>query len=814
MERNYMNPDALAEFDFVEDLSLPSHYHENIEMLFILDGKMQVKVEETDYCLEKDDILLVNASRYHSYIADEGLLAVRFQLSASKIAKLLHRSNVIFWCSSTAEENEAFAHMRGILMKILFAAFDSEDPDEIYMNSLYYQLLTILTANFLISEKNAVHKEETSEDRIQEIFSYIRANYQNPISLQDVADELFLSPTYLSKYIRRNTGMGFVDLINSVRLNHAMEDLMYTETSIMKIAMDNGFASVAALNKVFREAYQMTPSEFRREKKPAVRQKRKTDEQIVQKAVSFLTSMHPKETEEKKDDILIDVDLRTAEKKDYVFPMILMVNAGEAHDLNRTAAQQEILLCQKKLGTRYIRIWNLFDESMLINIHADSRRINFGKVDEVLDFLVRNGLKPYIELRNKRYRLISTMGRILQEEQPEDDFASAEERRVFLHALMKHLLKRFGILEVKDWYFDLCMKTDTVFKEDHFELISRNEEHIQEYLDEFNDTAQILRFYIPDIKIGGAGFPVHHYGCDGLEKVFGLWRTYEQHPSFVTVTSFPYQLVCDQNTTYEKRKTDVCFLMNDLATVRKALDNTGFSGVKIHVVETNLTLSSRNPVNDSLHRAAMMVFSHLKCCDMAEIIGIWNLRDSYAELAGSPDYLFGGCGMLTKTSIEKPVFKAAGFMKRLYEQVIEESEDYAVTVNEANHLKIICHNMRRFNLTYFKVEEDQIRPENLDLMMEDRRCRHIHLRISGVDDYMWQVRRYRLNQDHGSILNEWIRIGMDSDMIYEDIEYLEKICEPALLVNKIRPKDGILEFDITMDPNEVQYLHVTHATDD
>lgn len=44
-----------------------------------------------------------------------------------------------------------------------------------------------------------------------------------------------------------------------------MEDLLYTNESIMKIAMDNGFASVAAYNKTFKEKYAMTPSEFRRQ---------------------------------------------------------------------------------------------------------------------------------------------------------------------------------------------------------------------------------------------------------------------------------------------------------------------------------------------------------------------------------------------------------------------------------------------------------------------------------------------------------------------------------------------------------------------
>ena len=45
---------------------------------------------------------------------------------------------------------------------------------------------------------------------------------------------------------------------------------MYTDIPVIKIAMNNGFASVAAFNKVFKETYQETPSAYRKKKKETV----------------------------------------------------------------------------------------------------------------------------------------------------------------------------------------------------------------------------------------------------------------------------------------------------------------------------------------------------------------------------------------------------------------------------------------------------------------------------------------------------------------------------------------------------------------
>lgn len=127
--------------------------------------------------------------------------------------------------------------------------------DKIYLNSLYYQMLHILTGNFLLTAKDIRYENEKNrtDDRMQEIFAYIRTNYRQNITLNDLAEQLYLSPTYLSKYIKRKCNVNFMELINTVRLGHAMEELMYTDESVMKIAMDNGFASQKKTGSVKRK---------------------------------------------------------------------------------------------------------------------------------------------------------------------------------------------------------------------------------------------------------------------------------------------------------------------------------------------------------------------------------------------------------------------------------------------------------------------------------------------------------------------------------------------------------------------------------
>ena len=71
--------------------------------------------------------------------------------------------------------------------------------------------------------------------------------------------------------------MSFLKLLNNIRLDKAVSELLYSDKSVIKIAMDNGFPNLASFNRVFRESYQLTPAEYRKEASDKV-DKQETEE--------------------------------------------------------------------------------------------------------------------------------------------------------------------------------------------------------------------------------------------------------------------------------------------------------------------------------------------------------------------------------------------------------------------------------------------------------------------------------------------------------------------------------------------------------
>ena len=96
---------------------------------------------------------------------------------------------------------------------------------------------------------------------LQNLLTYINRNYREDITLEKAAAVLHFSPSYFSKLFKRLTGMNFVNYINVVRVEKAIEELQTTAKKITDIAVDCGFSNVRTFNRVFKEITGQTPTQ-------------------------------------------------------------------------------------------------------------------------------------------------------------------------------------------------------------------------------------------------------------------------------------------------------------------------------------------------------------------------------------------------------------------------------------------------------------------------------------------------------------------------------------------------------------------------
>ncbi len=805
METKFTGSGHFIDLEYLSAKSKLKHYHGDIELVYVIKGAPVFTVEEDNYALHAGDMLAINVNRIHSYETKEEVLLARFLISYRTVRELLGQEQVLFWCNSALEQSDAYEEMRRIINRILTQTISGE-KNQILINSLFYQLLSVLTMYFLLPEGDRRYTKQAGkeEDRLELIFAYIRTNYNQKISLQDLADYLYLTPTYVSKYIKKSCGVGLVELLNSVRLGKAVDDLIHTDSSVVKIAMDNGFPSVNAFNRVFKESYQKTPSEFRatiRKTLPEKTLEKSQNEEKIDCTIRGYLAGSSKETADLKNMVEFS-GLNPSIDREWKKPYQI-INAGTALDLTNSEFQEQILSMQKRFGFTYVRFWDIYAPEFYIFVNEDE--INFGRLDQSFDFLVKNGLKPYVELGFKPLRLLRNTKTAVREEDRTPQFENSEKFEQFFAALISHLVKRYTAEEISEWYFEYQEKEQLHFNNKAYEYSPMAKKDHRDYFEHFDLLAGAIRAVVPEAKVGGGGFPFQHYGEKGMTEILSAWKNHKELPDFISITSFPYQIQVENNSYFEKRTTDLSFISHNVEHLKKCIKNAEFQPVEVHVSEYSFSLSNRNSINDSCFKGAYLVHNFIECIGKTDILAHWLFTDLYAAYHDTRDTIFGGCGLLNKDGIPKPAAFAVEFLNNMYDDLVFKNENCLVTSNGRGAFRILCHNMKTLNYNYYNTQEDEVYLKDFPAMEDDHSPLDIHIKITDVRNGVYILKQNHINHQYGSIQNEWEDLNMQSDLNVSEIEYLKSITVPKLTMQEVIVSNHVLEADIHLTVDEIQW---------
>ena len=110
-------------------------------------------------------------------------------------------------------------------------------------------------------EKITEEKYGNLDRIVKDSLRYIRDNYTKQISLQDVADEMEMSPTYISRVFNKQLKKSFTDIINEYRVEKAKE-LIKTGMSLKEVTYQTGFRSQSYFTQIFKKITGVSPRDF------------------------------------------------------------------------------------------------------------------------------------------------------------------------------------------------------------------------------------------------------------------------------------------------------------------------------------------------------------------------------------------------------------------------------------------------------------------------------------------------------------------------------------------------------------------------
>ena len=243
------------------------HYHQTLEIFYVIKGEREYFVENSFYKLTEGDLILIPSGRIHR---TEGKAASRFlvsfsgeflreYLSEALINTLVLDKTVVFRPNIDEKEN----------LSRLFNSFFSEytrlglteEGRAVFAGYLFKILFTLSRG------ENTYSSEDYKDRRIEGIVKYINENYASIANIEEISEHFYISKYHLCRLFNRELGVGLVTYLNNIRIRSAALLLDEGKMSITDIATSCGFNSSSYFCKVFKSEKGVSPTEYKRRKR-------------------------------------------------------------------------------------------------------------------------------------------------------------------------------------------------------------------------------------------------------------------------------------------------------------------------------------------------------------------------------------------------------------------------------------------------------------------------------------------------------------------------------------------------------------------
>lgn len=250
------------------------HWHPEIEITYVQKGTMCYKVNHMVYHLKEGDIVFNNSGALHSgtmenqkdcaYIPvtfDSRLIYGFFQstVNSKYVDPVIQDSMLPAICIDQSEPwHKPF---REYLLRII--DLDEKKPDFYELDiTICLQSMWRLLLEHITYEPQAYRENSLEYDRIKKILSYIEENYQNKITLNDIAGHIHLCESECTRLFKRHMNTTLFAFLQEYRIERSLEFLQ-DDQPVSAVADKAGFSDPNYYSKVFAKIKGCSPREYR-----------------------------------------------------------------------------------------------------------------------------------------------------------------------------------------------------------------------------------------------------------------------------------------------------------------------------------------------------------------------------------------------------------------------------------------------------------------------------------------------------------------------------------------------------------------------
>lgn len=253
----------------LENPYLPMHWHEAAEILFCLNGEVNVQVGRESLKLSSGELIVFDAGEVHS-LHSASTLYMFLCIHIDKKQLSIYCPDLELYkisCRPSAKfgpQAEAYAHLCTLANELTRINITKDSTSAMRSDATVLLLLADLVRDFSVFSPTVISSSSSPNETIRLIVSYVTENYAKQITLGEMANMVGFSKEYFCRFFKQHIGVTFLQYLYEVRISHAARLLSTSDITVADAMLKCGFTNQTIFNRLFKKIYGMTPREVRK----------------------------------------------------------------------------------------------------------------------------------------------------------------------------------------------------------------------------------------------------------------------------------------------------------------------------------------------------------------------------------------------------------------------------------------------------------------------------------------------------------------------------------------------------------------------
>lgn len=438
--------------------------------------------------------------------------------------------------------------------------------------------------------------------------------------------------------------------------------------------------------------------------------------------------------------------------------------------------QRQLRRSHDEIGFRYVRFHGLLSDDMgTVICHGEDFLYSFFNIDQIFDFLLSIGMRPFVELSFMPTALASgdtTVFRYAGNVTPPKDYAQWE---ALIRRLVTHWVERYGTSEVREWFFELWNEPNlknfwTGTQEDYFKL--------------YRHTVKAIKGVDASLKVGGPATAKNEWVGEFVE-----FCTRNDLPAdFVSTHHYPTDALGNEGDDPE---TQLAASRRSILREQAQDAHAQAGGRPMYYTEWNTSSNPRDPLHDEPYAAAFVIKTVMEARGLVQGYSFWTFSDIFAENYFPSAPFHGGFGLLNIHGIAKPMYRAYELLHRLGgEQLLVQGQHATVDVWIVRSATGVTALLSNHALPRHPVETE-----------------HVHIALREAPSPR-SVSVERIDNDHANAKSLWLEMGSPEVLSAAQVERLSEASTLVMEPQAWKYEGNTIHLELSLPPHGVAAITV------